>query len=439
MKYSSMNFVLLCFLAALFHIVVASDASASQDEPAYATFIEPTSHGNLTFALSAVNGTGDTYIYLSAPTAYQWVGVGTGSQMAGSVMLIVYKNNSANGVTLSPRLATGESQPNYSSRINCTLLSGTADKNSQSGTKRKARSSSSSSNFFNTTIHCTNLPSFGQDTGTLSFNNKRQPFIYALGPLASSQKLSDNSVSANIQEHSSYGKFWVDMVNATSASSKSSSGEQVGVPSGAALMETKNAGTGGDEDTLSTVHGVFMLLAFVILFPLGAILLRWLKKGVRAHWIVQSVGLVLVVVGGGLGIALSEMSDDNSDYSDPHQILGLILFGLVFVQWSLGLWHHLRYKRYQRPTVFGKIHRVVGPVVLIVGFLNGFLGYRLSGDDHNNVWLGIVVAVVVVITVVMLGWKHLKMKKGDKDGEAYNMAPMIRRSGEGYRSDEDKE
>src|SRR5690242_4291791 len=106
------------------------------------------------------------------------------------------------GVTLSPRLATGESQPNYSSRINCTLLSGTADKNSQSGTKRKARSSSLSSSFFNTTIHCTNLPSLGQDTGTLSFNNKRQPFIYALGPLASSQKLSDNSVSANIQEHS---------------------------------------------------------------------------------------------------------------------------------------------------------------------------------------------------------------------------------------------
>lgn len=100
------------------------------------------------------------------------------------------------------------------------------------------------------------------------------------------------------------------MVNATSASSTSSSGKQVGVPSGAALTETTNAGTGGDNGTMSTVHGVLMLLAFVILFPLGAILLRWLKNGVRAHWIVQSVALVLVVVGGGLGIALSEMSDD---------------------------------------------------------------------------------------------------------------------------------
>lgn len=71
--------------------------------------------------------------------------------------------------------------------------------------------------------------------------------------------------------------------------------------------------------------------------------------------------------------------------------------------------------------------------------MNGFLGYRLSGDDHNNVWLGIVVAVVVVITVGMLGWKHLKRRKEGKGGEAYNMTPMMRGSGEGYRSDEDKE
>lgn len=98
------------------------------------------------------------------------------------------------------------------------------------------------------------------------------------------------------------------MVNATSAAST----RQVGAPSGAALLETKNAGTGGGDDTLTTVHGVAMLVAFVILFPLGVILLRWLKKGVKAHWIVQSLGVVLVVVGGGLGIAISEMSDDVS-------------------------------------------------------------------------------------------------------------------------------
>lgn len=31
-------------------------------------------------------------MHLSAPATYQWVGVGTGSKMDGSVMVIVYEN-----------------------------------------------------------------------------------------------------------------------------------------------------------------------------------------------------------------------------------------------------------------------------------------------------------------------------------------------------------
>ena len=103
------------------------------------------------------------------------------------------------------------------------------------------------------------------------------------------------------------------------------------------------------------------------------------------------------------------------------------------------MWHHLRYKRYQRPTVFGEIHRVVGPIILILGWVNGFLGYRLSGDKHNNIWLGIVTAVVVVLTVGLLWWKDFKTRTTNRSGEAFNMAPYIRRSREDEDSDSDKE
>ncbi|EUC33034.1 hypothetical protein COCCADRAFT_26609 [Bipolaris zeicola 26-R-13] len=428
--------------AALSSLAVASDASTSQDQPGYATFIQSTAHGNLTFSLSAVNSTGDTYIHLSGPTTYQWISVGTGSKMAGSVMLIVYRNESANGITLSTRLASGENQPDYSSQIDCKLLSGTVDKDAQSSTmkERSSSSSSSSSDFFSTNIHCTNLQSLGQHDGTLSFANQQQNFIYALGPSASSSNsLSSNSPLANLQQHSSTGKFWVDMVNATSVSSTSTNGSQVGVPSGAALLTAQNTGTGGGSDAMSAVHAAFMLLAFVIVFPLGAVLLRWTKNGVRAHWIVQSAGLVLTIVGGGLGIALSEQNDDQSSYSSAHQILGLIVFGLVFVQWALGMWHHLQYKRYQRPTVFAKIHRVVGPVILIIGFVNGFLGNNLSGDDDHNKWQGAVVGVVAVLIIGLLGWKELKRRKMEKRGEAFNMRPTIRRSDEADDSEDAKE
>ncbi|EUC43521.1 iron reductase domain protein, partial [Bipolaris oryzae ATCC 44560] len=366
--------------------------------------------GNFTFALNAVNSTGDTYIYLSGPTAYQWISVGTGSKMAGSVMLIVYKNESVNGITLSTRLATGESQPHYSSQIDCKLLSGAVDKDVQSSTMKdrgsSSSSSSSSSEFFSTNIHCTNLQSLGQHEGTLSFTNQQQNFIYALGPLASSSNpLLSNSPSTNLHQHSSTGNFWVDIVNATSASLTSPSGSQVGVPSGAALLAAQNTGTDSGSDAMSAVHATFMLLAFVIIFPLGAVLLRWARNGVRVHWIVQSAGLVLTIVGGCLGIALSEKNDDKSSYSNAHQILGLIVFGVVFVQWALGIWHHLQYKRHRRSTVFAKVHRIVGPIILIIGFVNGFLGNDLSGDGDHNKWLGAVVGVVAVLTIGLLGWK----------------------------------
>lgn len=62
---------------------------------AVSTFIYPTDNGNLTFALSAAN-TGNVYIHLSAPAIYQWVGVGTGSEMEGSVMLILYESADKN-------------------------------------------------------------------------------------------------------------------------------------------------------------------------------------------------------------------------------------------------------------------------------------------------------------------------------------------------------
>lgn len=59
------------------------------------------------------------------------------------------------------------------------------------------------------------------------------------------------------------------MVNATSVSLMSASDKLAGVPSGAALLTTQNAETGGDTDTLTTVHGVSMLPAFVIVYLLA--------------------------------------------------------------------------------------------------------------------------------------------------------------------------
>ncbi|KNG44468.1 CBD9-like protein [Stemphylium lycopersici] len=276
--------------------------------------------------------------------------------MDGSVMLIVYKNDSAN--------AYGHEEPKYSSSIDCKLLSGRA--NGQATlSKKNGSSTSSDSPHFSVNVHCTNLPSLGHSSGKMSLVNPRQHFLYALGPKSSSKEtLSSTSTSASIKEHSDYGTFWMDMKKATSASSASSDSDGgAAVPSDDALLATTNAegsdgaaeSDGGSGETLRAVHAAFMLFAFVIIFPLGAVLLRYLFSGVKVHGSLQTIGVIFTVVGGGLGIALS---------------------------------------------------------------------FDLSGENHDNVWYGVVAAVVFVTVVGLLGWKAWKSRNDGKGIDANGVGMM---------------
>jgi len=82
------------------------------------------------------------------------------------------------------------------------------------------------------------------------------------------------------------------------ASSNSASGSSSSSSSGA------TASTGGSDTTYNKVHGIFMAIAFVILFPLGVLVLR-LGHSVIGHGIVQATAYCFVIVGLGTGIYLS--------------------------------------------------------------------------------------------------------------------------------------
>lgn len=118
------------------------------------------------------------------------------------------------------------------------------------------------------------------------------------------------------------------------------------------------------------------------------------------------------------------LTAQNASFSHSHQILGLVLFAFIFVQWALGLWHHLLYRAHSRSTLYGKIHRVLGPAILILGLVNGFLGFDLSGENHDNVWYGVVAAVVFVTVVGLLGWKAWKSRNDGKDIDANGVGMM---------------
>jgi hypothetical protein len=194
------------------------------------------------------------------------------------------------GLTLSSRLSNDHVEPNYSSDANCALLDGGGYHNSidQTGNTR----------YYSANIHCKNITALGNGDGKLDLSNKKQAFLYAWGPTDGA--ISSKSKTADIKRHDAYGTFFADMIQATS--------NEAAVPSGAALTTTAHAEADGDAssdgDKVGPAHAAIMLATFAIIFPLGAILLRFLEN-VKIHGIVQGVGVVTAVIGVALGLYLS--------------------------------------------------------------------------------------------------------------------------------------
>jgi hypothetical protein len=88
---------------------------------------------NACFSLNIPEGStstgNDVFVQISGPTSYSWLGIGTGSMMSGSNMLIVYTSTNGNNVTLSGRKGNGHATPAYTSDIKATLLEGSGVSN----------------------------------------------------------------------------------------------------------------------------------------------------------------------------------------------------------------------------------------------------------------------------------------------------------------------
>jgi hypothetical protein len=73
---------------------------------------------------TAQAGKGDVFYQITGPTSMAWIGMGTGTQMRGSSMFVIYMSADGTNVTLSPRTATGESMPSYDATRQAVLMEG---------------------------------------------------------------------------------------------------------------------------------------------------------------------------------------------------------------------------------------------------------------------------------------------------------------------------
>ena len=196
---------------------------------------------------TASSGSGNIYFQISAPTTYSWVALGTGTQMQGSNIFIMYQDGQGN-VTVSARPGTGHSEPEYDSSTasQLTLLSGSG----VDGDTMVAN------------VQCADCQSWSG--GTLDVASSGTSWI---GAWKEGSSLASTSLSQSISYHDASSEFNLDL---TQASIDSDSNPFVGT-----AATTPTTGSSGSmmvrpSQTIIWAHGLGMAIAFAVLYPLGS-------------------------------------------------------------------------------------------------------------------------------------------------------------------------
>ena len=127
----------------------------------------------------------------------------------------------------------------------------------------------------------------------------------------------------------------------------------------------------GNFGELVDAHAALLAGSFVLLFPLGVLLLR--LRSPRWHWALQLLATLLCIAGLGVAIAMSKGSVQYVDFTEGHQILGILVVALVVLQFALGWVHHVQYKRTGARSWLTRGHLGLGRLVVGLGMVNGIL------------------------------------------------------------------
>ncbi|KAK7559724.1 integral membrane protein [Phyllosticta citricarpa] len=431
------------------------------------------------------SGNGDIFLSISGPVTYSWIGLGQGSSMTGARIFIIYTSADGRNVTVSPRLASGHSEPRYDSSTQVTILEGTGVADGTMTAYFKVANAGT------------------WNGGSMDFKSSSAQWIHAA--LAGSQ-LNTDDLSADISKHgNNYGSFTWDFSQAKggssanpftaagattsnscptnsgsgsgSGSSNSGSGSGSGgpgsgngspagfpssFPSGSPFSGGGFGGFGGfnrAEDNcatsanqlgqgfqaeirrmrrIQTAHGVVAALAWAVFFPAGAISIRVFSfPGLvwfHAAWQIFSYGLY--IAGFGLGVYLATQDNYMKEY---HPIIGVVLFVLLFFQPIFGWLHHVLFKKYGGRTFWSHLHLWLGRILITLGVINGGLGLKLAGNTQKKytVTYGVIAGIIWVVYMIAAVYGEVKRMKKPTRGLPPNYAeedPHHKENGNGHRN-----
>jgi hypothetical protein len=354
---------------------------------------------------TASSGSGDIYIQITGPSSNSWIGFGQGTGMSGAKMFIIYASSSGNNVTLSPRKGSGHVQPSFDSSAQVTLLEGSGISNNVmtanikcSDCKDLTSSSSSwvyaalSGSALNSDSQSASISQHSNTYGTMTLDMTQaknsantNPFVSSSGGAATSGSsgtsnngcaqvaASSGSTNGGATPTTSSGGFFG--FGGSSPTSSDDGGHRgpfggFGGPSSStgnakrAAAATPSACVGGNSgnsgsslkqtgwanpDTRMRIlmsHGIIAGLAFVILFPLGAIAIRLFSfPGLVAfHAACQTLGYLFFIVAFGLGVYIANKMSYVSNY-DIHSLQHQTNLASPDQPTSCCNWYHPLYPR----------------------------------------------------------------------------------------------
>ncbi|KAI5466141.1 hypothetical protein BGZ63DRAFT_123742 [Mariannaea sp. PMI_226] len=335
------------------------------------------------------SGSGDVYFQVKASTSYQWAAVGIGSGMVGARIFLIYQDGDGN-VTLSTRRGKGHIEPEYSEDKGLHLLDGSGVKNGEMianimcsdctsldfsgkngwiGAWKKGKALNSKSRTEEITQH-DDAQAFKVDFSTAAFTTSGNPFT-------AKSDSNDGSKSGSNSDSNS------DSNNGSNSEPGSSDGV---VTSGSTI----------DFNTFECAHGIIMSIVFVVLYPVGALLMpiigNWM---LHAGW--QFIAFLAMWAGFGVGYVLAH--DLDLFWANAHTKIGTIVVSLMGIQPILGWLHHQHFLKHRRRGIISYAHIWYGRALIIVGIINGGLGLQLA-----NAKTGLIIAYSVVAGVIAIAY-----------------------------------
>lgn len=354
-------------------------------------------------------------------SALGWTAIGTGPEMDGSLMFIVYGDpRSGDAPVLSIRAAQGHHQPEV-------LSPATAGESQMRiiwadwAPGRLPGTHAAELAFI--CYACSRWP------GTpISASSSSQPWIWAWND---KQDMGDFRADAKLQMHKhhagngGWGVFYVDMARTIS--------EEEHLPSlpplrsGVETHGTSNEpiGASGLLESLKArplvyAHGILLIAAFLLLFPAGVAALRFgSPRAFTYHWTMQLAGSLSA----GIAIILGLVMSRGRPYLTVHQCLGVVVALVLSAQGFLGWSHHLTFLKIRRRTWVSHAHIWAGRLIMLFGWVNIITGLSLSG--HRQTAIAFTVLEVlgallpcIWIAVVRFRSRRRNIAKPDQQGTA---------------------